>query len=168
MEVGDNSTFIHTSYRTERCRDNSLKHLKENPGANLQMEAFFLIFTLSSTGLTEKYRELNLSLCARAQLQHVLNADVTPLSDWCQRMRWFIIPIRPIRGFIEEYGLVGRQRETLTVPQSHRINFGLITAPSPPAAVFTFSSDTMSKHLEWYETVLIIDKGRTVQLWELT
>ncbi|KAF0030053.1 hypothetical protein F2P81_016784 [Scophthalmus maximus] len=48
---------------------------------------------------------------------------------------------RPIRGFIEEYGLVRRHRETLTVPQSERINFRLIAALSP-RALLSLSSET--------------------------
>lgn len=71
---------------------------------------------------------------------------VTQLSDCCQHIRWFIIPIRPIRGNIEEYGLVSGHRETLVVPRSDRINFRLIAASSPPA-VLSFRSVGIKKKL---------------------
>lgn len=103
-------------------------------------------FTLSSTGLIysvwQKHMGSNSTVGARAQLQLSLNADV---SECCQCIRWFIIPIRPTRGFIEKYGLVGQHWETFTVPQSDRINFRL-NATLAHRALQSFRFVTTFKH----------------------
>lgn len=157
LQAGDKviSFIVWFLCRTERCRKIACGQERtkssQELNRNFAVGGSILDFLLSSAGLIY-------SVWHRYRYCRCQSSVTTILKCWCDPIkwlvtRWFIIPIRPIRGFNEKYGLVSLQWETFTIPQFDRINFWLSAAVSYKTVSLQWPS-TESESQVWCWTVV--------------
>lgn len=108
LEAGDSSTLIHTFVQNRTAQRQiacGQRHSKSSQELNWSFAVggiyswFYFELYWTDQFCLAKVQGLKPYRMCQCSVTAVLKADVTPLSDWCQRIRWFIIPIRPMRDW---------------------------------------------------------------------